>query len=216
MNRSLAFAVAAAVMIPAASLAQGVFPPPPPTGAQGVFPAPPPTGSSGVFQAPGSSPASAPGGFGPAPGGGGGGFGAPQAGSGFGAPPPGADCNANFVKLRDDAAGKAKAMQEVGKEHKDRKAMCVAVTRFAVAETNVVKFLTDNQTHCGIPEQAVASAKTNHEKTIDFRDKICADAPAPKPPSLSDALGTPTLDTAKNTKTGRGTLDSLTGNPLAR
>jgi hypothetical protein len=35
-------------------------------------------------------------------------------------------------------------------------------------------------------------------------------------PTLSDAIGTPSVDTAGNTKTGRGTLDTLNGNPLAK
>ena len=220
MNRSLAaaFAVAATVILPAAALAQGVFPPPPPTGTQGVFPAPPPTGSQGVFPAPGGgapSQASAPGGFGPPQGGGGFG-GPPQGGGGFGGPPQGAAAIcAGFVKIKDEAEIRGRGIQAASKTH-DRKTMCGAVTRFVEQESKVVKFLVDNQTACGVPAEAVANAKASHQKTVEFRDKVCAEAPAPKPPSLSDALGTPTLDTGKNTKTGRGTLDSLTGNPLAR
>ena len=193
MNRSLAaaFAVAATVMLPAAALAQ--FPPPPPTGSQGVFPAP------------GGGPPSQAGGFGP-----------PQGGGGFGGPPQGAAAIcAGFVKIKDEAEVRGRGIQEASKTH-DRKTMCGAVTRFVDQESKVVKFLVDNQTACGVPAEAVANAKASHQKTVEFRDKVCAEAPAPKPPSLSDALGTPTLDTAKNTKTGRGTLDSLTGNPLAR
>jgi hypothetical protein len=214
MNRSLAgaFAVAATVMVPAAALAQ--FPPPPPTGAQGVFPAPPPTGSQGVFPAapqPGQGGMTGGGGFGgpPPQQQGGGGFGPPGGGGG-----PPAICN-NFVKLKEEAELRGRGIQEASKTH-DRKVMCGAVTHFVEQETKVVKFLVDNQTTCGVPEQALSSAKASHQKTVEFRDKVCAEAPPPKPPSLSDALGTPTLDTGKNTKTGRGTLDSLTGNPLAR
>jgi hypothetical protein len=164
-------------------------------GSQGGFGGPPPPGSGG-------------GAFGP-PGGGGGGGGA------FG-PPGGAQAIcASFTKLKEEAEVRGKAIQAAGKSH-DRKVMCGAVTRFVEQETKVVKFLVDNQAACGVPPQAVANAKASHQKTVEFRDKVCAEAPAPKPPSLSDALGTPTLDTAKNTKTGKGTLDSLTGNPLAR
>jgi hypothetical protein len=218
MNRSLAaaLAVAATVMLPAAGLAQGVFPPPPPTGAQGVFPPPPPMGNQGGFPAP--PPTGSQGVF-PAPGGGAprqdSAFG-PSQGGGFGGPPqgPAAIC-ASFPKLKDEAEVRGHAIQEAAKSH-DRKVMCGAVTRFVEQETKVVKFLVDNQAACGVPPQAVANAKASHQKTVEFREKVCADAPAPKPPSLSDALGTPTLDTGKNTKTGRGTLDSLTGNPLAR
>jgi hypothetical protein len=124
-------------------------------------------------------------------------------------------CN-NFVKLKDDAAKDADVIQKIGQSHGDRKTMCGAVTRFVSAESLVVKFLEDNKTACSIPEQAITTSKTSHERSVKFRDTVCAEAPQPKAPSLSDALGTPTLDTAKNTKTGKGTFDTLTGNPLAK
>jgi hypothetical protein len=80
-----------------------------------------------------------------------------------------------------------------------------------------VKFLEDNKTWCGIPEQAIKTAKDNHERTLKFRTAACTEAPVkPRAPSLSDAIGTPSVDTGNNTKTGRGTLDSLNGNPLAK
>ena len=91
-------------------------------------------------------------------------------------------------------------------------------TRYYAAENLVVKFLEDNKTWCGIPQEAIQAAKGNHEHTAKFRTAACAEAPAAKPkvPTLSDAINTPSVDTGANTKTGRGTLDSLNGNPLAR
>lgn len=126
-----------------------------------------------------------------------------------------AQCGA-FVKVREDAEAKAHAIQAASQSHADRKTMCGAVTRFTAAEALVVKFLEDNKTWCGIPDPAVAAAKANHERTIKFRDTVCAEGPKPKIPTLSDAISTPSVDTAKNTKTGPGTFDTLTGNPLAR
>jgi hypothetical protein len=213
MIRRLAAAltIAAAATLPGAALAQ--FPPPPPTGSQGVFPAPPPTGSQGVFPA---APQPGQGGMVGGQGGGQGGFGGPPPGSAFGGPPGGAQaiCG-NFMKLKEEADVKGHAIQDVAKKH-DRKLMCGAVTRFVEIETKVVKFLIDNKTTCGVPDQAVSTAKASHEKTVQFREQVCAEQPQPKAPTLSDALGTPTLDTRKNTKTGKGTLDTLTGNPLAQ
>ena len=104
-------------------------------------------------------------------------------------------------------------------EHKvERKEICDLVTRYYAAENLVVKFLEDNKTWCGIPQEAIQAAKGNHEHTAKFRTAACAEAPAAKPkvPTLSDAINTPSVDTGANTKTGRGTLDSLNGNPLAR
>jgi len=133
----------------------------------------------------------------------------------MGGPPPSAIC-ANFPKLRDEAKSKAEVVSSIGKRHGDRQQMCAAVQNFTAAEEKVVKFLDDNKSACGVPDQAVAQAKAMHVNTVKFRDTVCAEGPKPKAPTLSDAIGTTPLDTSTNTKTGRGTLDTLTGNPLAK
>jgi hypothetical protein len=128
-----------------------------------------------------------------------------------------AQCNA-FMQLRDQAQQKALAVRS-GIEHKiERKEICALVQKYYAAESLVVKFLEDNKTWCGIPDEAIKTAKGNHEHTLKFRTAACTEAPAAKPraPSLSDAIGTPSVDNPENTKTGRGTLDTLNGNPLAR
>ncbi len=133
----------------------------------------------------------------------------------MGGPPPPGVC-ANFPKLRDEAKAKAEAISAVGKRKGDRKEMCAAVQTFTAAEEKVVKFLDDNKSACGVPDQAVTQARAMHAHTMQFRDTVCAEGPKAKVPTLSDAIGTSPLDTGKNTKTGRGTLDTLTGNPLAK
>ncbi|HKM88461.1 MAG TPA: hypothetical protein VJX48_07635 [Xanthobacteraceae bacterium] len=126
-------------------------------------------------------------------------------------------CNA-FMPLRDDAQQKAAAVRTATQHKAERKEVCALVTRFATAEAAVVKFLEANKTWCGIPDEAVKAAKTSHEQTLKFRTVACSEAPAaqPKAPTLSDAIITPSVDSAANTKTGRGTLDTLSGNPLAK
>jgi hypothetical protein len=126
-------------------------------------------------------------------------------------------CNA-FGQLRSDAEQKALAVRASIEHKAERKDICAAVTRFYAAEAAVVKFLEDNKSWCGIPDQAIKSAKEGHERTSKIRTAACTEAPVAKPkvPTLSDAIGTPSVDTGNNTKTGRGTLDSLNGNPLAR
>ena len=126
-------------------------------------------------------------------------------------------CNA-FIPLRDDAQQKAAAVRAATEHKAERKEVCALVTRFATAEAAVVKFLEANKTWCGIPDEAVKAAKTGHERTLKFRTVACSEAPAaqPKAPTLSDAIATPSVDSAANTKTGRGTLDTLSGNPLAK
>ena len=128
-----------------------------------------------------------------------------------------AQCN-SFIALRDDAQKKALAVRTAVEHKVERKEICSLVQRYYAAESAVVKFLEDNKTWCGIPEEAIKAAKGNHEHTEKFRTAACTEAPVAKPkvPTLSDAIGTPSVDTGANTKTGRGTLDSLNGNPLAR
>jgi hypothetical protein len=133
----------------------------------------------------------------------------------MGGPQPSAVC-ANFPKLRDEAKAKAETVSVVGKKHGDRKDMCTAVQAFTAAEEKVVKFLEDNRAGCGVPPQAITQARAMHANTVKFRDTVCAEGPKPKVPTLSDAIGSSPLDTGANTKTGRGTLDTLTGNPLAK
>ena len=216
-HRSLAagLVLIAALALPTYAAAQAPAP------SASPFPAPPPPGQTGVFGAP---PAAAPPGaessspFPSAPqqsvfpqGSGGG----PSA---FDAPaqqqmPP--QCQ-GFPKLRDEAKARADKVGEISKRKGDRKEMCGAVTRFAEAEDKVVKFLEGNKTLCGIPPQIVTQAKQGHAGTVKFRDTVCAEGPKPKIPTLSDAISTTPVDTSKNTKTGPGTFDTLTGNPLNR
>jgi hypothetical protein len=125
---------------------------------------------------------------------------------------------ANFTALSAEAKKKADAVQAAVSSKADRKQICVLITSFVASEANVIKFLEDNKTWCGVPDDAIKASKANHEKSIKFRNVACsADAaPQPKAPSLSDAIKMPSVDSATNTKTGRGTFDTLTGNPLQR
>jgi hypothetical protein len=134
-----------------------------------------------------------------------------------GSPP---QCN-DFVKFRTDAEQKAGAIRAASERKAERKEMCTLIQRFASAETTMIKFLEDNKVWCGVPDMAIKQVKTNHAKTLKIRHAACsgdgvANVPRAKQPTLSDALGTPSIDTPQNTKTGRGTFDTLTGSPLSR
>jgi len=132
-------------------------------------------------------------------------------------PPPGgaSQCN-DFPKLTEEAQKRGALVGAAIKGKAERKEICTLMTTFVAAEGKMIKFLDDNKTWCGIPNQAIAAGKANHEKSLKFRTAACEEGPKPKAPTLSDAIKTPSLDTAKNTKTGRGTFDTLTGNPLAK
>ena len=136
-------------------------------------------------------------------------------GMGLQAAPAPSVCD-NFLPLRDDAQKKGNAIAAAEKRHVDRQELCKVVTAFSAAEEKAALFLEKNKGWCGVPEQALASAREMHAKTVKFREAVCAPAPQPHVPTLSDAMGAPTIDTGKNTKTGAGTFDTLTGNPLAK
>jgi hypothetical protein len=125
---------------------------------------------------------------------------------------------ADFPRLSAETKKRADAVQAAMNAKADRKQICTLLTTFVASEAIVIKFLEENKEWCGVPDQAIATSKTNHEKSIKFKTLACAaaDAPQAKPPSLSDAIKTPSVDSSANTKTGRGTFDTLTGNPLAR
>jgi hypothetical protein len=125
---------------------------------------------------------------------------------------------ANFTTLSAEAKKRADAVQAAINSKADRKEVCVLITNFVASEANVIKFLEDNKTWCGVPDDAIKASKMNHEKSVKFRNVACsADGPPQqKPPTLSDAIKMPSVDSSTNTKTGRGTFDTLTGNPLAR
>jgi hypothetical protein len=121
-----------------------------------------------------------------------------------------------FIPLRNAAQQSGMAIAAAEKRHAPPKELCSVVSRFYVAEAAALKFLEGNKTWCGVPDAAIASAKETHAKTLKFRDMVCNPTAQTHAPTLSDALGTPTLDTAKNTKTNTGTFNTLTGNPLAK
>jgi hypothetical protein len=130
-------------------------------------------------------------------------------------------CFDEFMPLRQEAEKRAlflrSAMEK--KQKLTQQEACAAFKALTAAEGKMVKFVEEKNVWCGIPLEAVKVIKANSVRTAKMRDQVCNGARAggaPPPPSLSDALGTPRIPDATSTSTGRGTLDSLTGNPLAR
>jgi hypothetical protein len=179
-----------------AALAQMIVGP-----AMGPGPAPPPPGSTGMIVGPG----------GPGP------MGGPAMGPGGrpGMPP----CMQQFLPMRAEAEKRASVLQAGINKKKPPAELCQLFRSFSEAEAKVVDFAVANQSGCGIPPDAVASMKKNHAKTNEVREKVCAVAakPAqPAGPNLGEALGFGGPPTAETTRAGTGTLDTLSGNPLAR
>jgi hypothetical protein len=146
----------------------------------------------------------------------------PQMGGGFGGPPSGVqqECMTQFTTLRSEVEKRGMAAKAGGEKQAPREEMCKLVTAYNAAEVKWVNFAVSNMSKCGIPKQIIDQLKTVHVKTAEGQKKLCAAGPAGGPsaaPTLSDALGTATLPTREPEKhKAGGTLDTLTGNALAR
>ncbi|HML14939.1 MAG TPA: hypothetical protein VK456_16665 [Xanthobacteraceae bacterium] len=129
-------------------------------------------------------------------------------------------CMSQFLPLRAEAEKRAGVLQAGINKKKPPPEICQLFRSFSEAEAKVVNFAAANQAGCGIPPDAVASMKKNHAKTNEVRDKVCTVAEQkstqPTGPHLGEALGFGGLPTAETTRAGTGTLDSLSGNPLAK
>jgi hypothetical protein len=194
-----AWGMALALVLSGALAAWAQFPPPPNPSAN-PFPPPPVPGSAAPAQ---SSPFPPPGAVA-----------APQA-SPFPPQGPAAPAGKNpceaFMPIRAAAEKDAAAIQAAGKRKAPREELCPLFRKFALAESKMVKFLQTHQTTCRVPADAVKQARVNHNQTIKIRNQVCSAGPAPAAPRLSDAFGGPTLP---GTRPGRGTFDTLTGNPF--
>ena len=136
----------------------------------------------------------------------------------FGAPGGQPPCFNEIIPLRDAAQKSGEAIQAASKRKAPADEVCKLFNRYSAAEAKYLKYAEANATWCGIPANAIQQMKANHNQTQKIRRQVCAAAAAPRPrgPSLSDALGTTAVPSASTTRTGRGTFDTLTGNPLKR
>lgn len=144
---------------------------------------------------------------------GGPGFGAPQPQPST--PPP--QCQ-ELLTLRDQAQKHASAINAAEKKKATAAQACKLFQAFLAAEGRMVKALETNGPRCGVPPDAIQNVKDQRGRTQKIKDQVCAAAAQrPAGPSLSDALGTPlNVPGADTSKAGRGTYETLTGNPFAR
>jgi hypothetical protein len=137
------------------------------------------------------------------------------------APPPQQQeppCAQEFIKLREDAEKKAAAIRTASERKASPQEACHLFNALIGAQSKLLKFAKDNTVWCGLPPQVVVSLKEAVGKVTEIRTRVCQAAAAPQrpsAPSLSDALSSP-VPNSNNIKTGRGTFDTLTGNPLEK
>jgi len=136
-------------------------------------------------------------------------------------PQQGPPCMAQFAPLRTETEKRGAAIKAAAAKRAPPQELCQLFVRFLESEGKVVKFMEKNAATCGIPAQIVTATKTNHLKTVETKDKVCAAGAngageARRGPGLGEALGMRPIPAPDTTTTGAGTLDSLSGNPLAR
>jgi hypothetical protein len=131
-------------------------------------------------------------------------------------------CVDQFVPLRQEVDKRFEATKAGIAKHGSAAEICNLLTKFSQAEAALMKFVEKNSATCPFPANMLENIKASNVKSEGYRKQACTAAtsgPArpgrPAEPTLSDALSPPPLN-KDNTSTGRGTLDSLSGNPLAR
>jgi hypothetical protein len=129
-------------------------------------------------------------------------------------------CFADFKPLRDEAEKRGLTLKAAIQKKASREEACTLFKSYSAAEAKVVKFIQANASWCGIPAQAADAMKANHVRTLQTEKQICSGGPAgaqrPTGPGLSDALGTTRGGTLDPLAPNSGTLDTLTGNVLAK
>jgi hypothetical protein len=140
----------------------------------------------------------------------------------FGAPPPQQQqlppCFKEFTPLRGEAEKRAGVLKTAIQRKASREEICTLIKRFSESEAVVVKFVEKNQQTCGVPPQAVAQMKANHQRTLASTTQVCSGGPArPTGPGLSEALGLARSPISSDSLAPHsGTMDTLSGNVLQR
>ena len=132
-------------------------------------------------------------------------------------------CANEFTTMRQAIEKEGAGVRALVEKKAPREQVCNQMKKFAATEAKYVKFLTDNQSWCAVPPEAVKQVTTNHNHTLKLRQQACAaggpapgQAGPPPGPGLSDALGTARAPVPETSKSTRGTYDTLTGNPFQR
>lgn len=145
----------------------------------------------------------------------GGGFGAPQQAQQ--APP----CYDEFMTLRGEVEKRGKALQAAGNRKAPPAEACKLIGSLVEADQKMVSFVATNAKSCGMPEDLEKNLRKNHNGYVELRTRVCNAAAnanqAPRGPSFSDVLGSPSLPEASGSRpSGGSTFDTLSGNVLAR
>jgi hypothetical protein len=143
----------------------------------------------------------------------GGGFGAPQQSQ----QPP---CYDEFMKLRGEVEKRGKALQAAGNRKAPPAEACKLIGNLVEADQKMLSYVSTNAKSCGMPPDIEKNLRKNHSGYVELRTRVCDAAAnanqAPRGPSFSDVLGSPSLPEVNASRSGGSTFDTLNGNVLAR
>jgi hypothetical protein len=130
-----------------------------------------------------------------------------------------ATCQDEFAKLRSEVEKRGLALKSAGERKAQAPEVCKLLRNYTSIEERLMKFLTEKQAACGVPDQVLGQAKEGHARAVEMRNRVCqvAAGPPPPPPSqgLSGALGaSPFGGPPPETGGGSGVFDTMTGNIL--
>jgi hypothetical protein len=144
-------------------------------------------------------------------------------GGAFGAPqqrPQEPPCLKDFMPLRQDAERRAGLIQAASKRKAPPAEACKLIRGFAESQNKMLKFMQARAASCGIPAQVTEQIKAGYNNALQLQNRVCAAANGPQGsagPSLSEALGSPSLpDAGTPRRSGGSTFDTLNGNVLQR
>jgi hypothetical protein len=149
------------------------------------------------------------------------GMGGPSMGGGY-APPqqqqqPPAACQ-GLLTLRDEVQKAGVAIRKASERRATPVEACKLFKNLLAGQVKLIKGVEQNMTTCGVPPDVPQQMRAEQAQITKVAKNICdaaARGPQQAGPTLSDALGT-SRSPDRSSATGRGTLDTLTGNPLAR
>ena len=124
-----------------------------------------------------------------------------------------------FQALGQDMEKSLQAVNAAGERKATREEACPLFKNLSSKEVKALKFLETNRQLCSIPQSFIKQLQDRHAQIAKITKVVCSAGPQPGAgpgPSLSDALGGPTIADDTTVKTGRGTFDTLTGNALQR
>jgi hypothetical protein len=131
-------------------------------------------------------------------------------------------CIKQFISMRENLDKRFEETRKVMEKKPSASEACSALTKFTQTEVALIKYVEKQGSNCPFPPELLDTIKASNVKTTGYRQKACAAAKAEQQapvrhsqPTLSDAFGPPVVS-GESTHTGRGTLDTLNGNPLTR